>query len=205
MAKPRNQTSLLALSQELRKLILVIFKLKCMIFCRSLVKEERKSFIVLSKAAEAITHSGSYEGQLLFPFILGFFGFFSQGSGVYNLKASCLPLFHDTPLKARGMELEGEIDCLKVRLTQMEEEARKTRAMNERMMEERRHLREAVAREAMEEAAAARAELAEVRARNSAEVARLQAEVKTAKQNLADELESVHLRLAVFSPTPHMK
>ncbi|EUB62917.1 5-azacytidine-induced protein [Echinococcus granulosus] len=105
-------------------------------------------------------------------------------------------------LRARCLELEGEVNCQKVRLAQVEEEARQTRATNERLMGEREQLREVVAREVAEEIAAAGAkagqaqrELAEVRAQASAEVARLQAELTAAKLDAADELESVHQRI----------
>ncbi|VDK32791.1 unnamed protein product [Taenia asiatica] len=105
-------------------------------------------------------------------------------------------------LRARCLELEGELNCQKVRLAQVEEEARQTRETNERLMGERERLRDVVAGEVAEELADARAkagqaqrELAEVRAQASAEVARLQAELTATRQDAADELESVHQRI----------
>ncbi|KAL5963257.1 hypothetical protein TSMEX_008985 [Taenia solium] len=105
-------------------------------------------------------------------------------------------------LRARCLELEGELNCQKVRLAQVEEEARQTRETNERLMGERERLRDVVAGEVAEEIADARAkvgqaqrELAEVRAQASAEVARLQAELTATRRDAADELESVHQRI----------
>ncbi|VDM35437.1 unnamed protein product [Hydatigera taeniaeformis] len=94
------------------------------------------------------------------------------------------------------------MNCQKVRLAQVEEEARQTQVTNERLMNERERLREIVAREVEEEIADVRSkanqaqrELAEVRAQANAEVARLQTELEASRRNAAEELESVHQRI----------
>nr|CDS32621.1 5 azacytidine induced protein 1 [Hymenolepis microstoma] len=105
-------------------------------------------------------------------------------------------------IRARCIELEGEMNCQTVRLNQLTEELHQVKATNGQLQSERAQLREILIREVEKELTTARTtasraqqEAAEVKAQAASEVARLQAELNATKRDAAEELESLHQKI----------
>ncbi|KAM7542572.1 hypothetical protein Aperf_G00000007747 [Anoplocephala perfoliata] len=102
-------------------------------------------------------------------------------------------------MRTKCVELEGEMSCQTVRMTQLAEELRQVQAKNDQLNGEREQLREVLTREVEVELAEARAsatraqcEAAEMKAQAASKVARLQTELNASKRDAAEELESLH-------------
>ncbi|VUZ55014.1 unnamed protein product [Hymenolepis diminuta] len=105
-------------------------------------------------------------------------------------------------IRARCIELEGEMNCQTVRLNQLTEELHQVQATNNQFKSERAQLREVLMCEIEKELASAKAtatraqrEAAEVKAQAASEVARLRAELDATKIDAAEELESLHQKI----------